>query len=215
MLERGTVDGDDPPTSSIVPAFVLGWEMPTPLYGFELLASPPPWLTPWAHQAGGYACAGVGLLGCALRLRDNLARLPAGALDLVSSFEALGEHAQGRVVARYDWLDRLDATSGEPYAAQERLRLEHALGELCDVPALHDGIEAFLRFESGPLDGFLGWVPAIVAPTERGSLVYTTDVHFTAAQSPFGLRELSQLESIGNALDRGYPRLYFLWENSD
>lgn len=182
---------DDNPTN--LPALVVGWQTGASL------AAPAPLLT-LDHQAGGFAITHhPRLVGRLLPFGANLDRLGPCAGRLHCALTLLGD-AGGLFPA----VDAVTGTRGGPLGgglvALERLVREH----LPALPALVDGVEAFVRL--APSD--LGWLAGWRCVTE----------------GPLGLEEGPALDGAGlealaawgrDAGLAGPPGAWLIWANCD
>lgn len=196
-------DADDrePPVSVVfaddhrplLPAFVLGWET----RGVE---TPPAPLLRLDHQAGGFAITHhPTFVGRVLPLSVNLDRLGPVAGRLHCALTLLDE-AGGLFPA----VDAVTGTRGGPLGgglvALERFVREHLPG----LPALVEGVEAFVRLAPTDSAWLLGWR--------------------CVTQGPLGLEEGPALDAAGlDALAgwgrgaglAGPPGVWLIWTNCD
>jgi uncharacterized protein (TIGR02996 family) len=222
-------------TDVILPAFVIGYELPLPKGHPDHLPSLPRWIVTIDQQAGGMCMSYPSVVGAVLRLEANLERGKKNLAHLVRGLKCMAEDPKIGVLKRdYPALSRLVATWGTEYTKDQLRDLENVLSANVWMPPLRNGIEAFIRCaECDPLAYFRGWRMLGCAIREgadsrRGSVYSLDESHcyyvddsnlsdlVLTDEDEFGPEVISVLEKV--PLECGTttrPSVFFLWENAD
>lgn len=124
-----------------LPAIVLGHEVSGERASLlEAVEDPPPWLTWWEHQYGGYACYHVNLAGIMLPF-EALPVSDESAEVIDEIWKLAGEPPKGRYNST-----KLAASLGKPYGAQQLSILNELMGRAFSLPPMR-GREAFVEFD--------------------------------------------------------------------
>ena len=141
-------------TNVILPAFVIGYELPLPSKNPDSLTDLPRWIVTLDQQAGGLSMSYPSVVGVVLRIEANLERGKKNLAHLVRGLKCMAEDPQVGILKRdYSVLSRLVATWGTEYTQADLRGLENLLSANMWMPPLRNGIEAFIRCaECDPLD---------------------------------------------------------------
>lgn len=219
-------------TDVILPAFVVGYELPLPRKNPDHLTGLPRWVVTLDQQAGGLSMSYPSVVGAVLRLEANLERGKKNLAHLVRGLKCMAQDPQVSVLKRdYPILSTLVATWGTDYTKDQLRDLENVLSASIWMPVIQNGIEAFVRcVDCDPLDYFRGWkmLGCTLRESRRGS-VYSldeshcyniddsnlSDLELTDGDE-FGQEAVNVLRQIGHQCDiPADPSVFFLWENSD
>ena len=225
-------------TGVFLPAFVVGYELPfgadnkeangrldrLPLDANLLVLD---------QQAGGYCMRYPSVAGAVLRLEANDGNGKRPFRDLVRAFRLMAEDPDlAALEAEFPTLRELVYTVGDPYTTVQLHRVQSFVRRFVELPAVENGIEAFVQLE--PCDVlyfFGGWQVlscGLVEPERRrGAYLEELSTRYRVEQSNVSdlvcgdsvvLDEglLARLTSLGAEIGRdGPPRVFLLWENSD
>jgi hypothetical protein len=221
-------------TDVILPAFVVGYELPLPQNDSNRMPDLPKWIVTLDQQAGGMCMSYPCVVGAVLRLEANLERGKRNLTHLVRGLKCMGEDPEEEVLRRdYPVLSNLVATWGTEYTQNQLRDLESVLSANLWMPPLRSGIEAFVRCaDCDPLDYFRGW--KMLGCTFRGVVsrrgsIYSLDEQHCyyvdgsnlsdltlTEEEEFGPEAVDVLRRIGRTCGApAGPRVFFLWENSD
>jgi hypothetical protein len=217
-------------TSAILPAFVIGYELPVP----DCPQPQAPWIVTVDHQAGGLAMSYPSVLGAVLRLQANRDRGKEDLAHLIRGFQCMAEDPDIDTLRQtYPVFSRLVLTRGNDYTKDELWDLRNVLGSYIRVPSPRAGLEAFLRFAPcDPLDYFRGWKvlrctlrtgnarrgSPYALPESEGYWVDDGNLTDLEMADDAVYDELSQQELVNLGAGPSQVRLpdvFFLWENSD
>lgn len=217
-------------TTILLPAFVLGFELPEDQTVHERLQrwrDSPDWIALYMQQAGGMAMFYPCVAGATLRFSDNVDRIREAAF-VIRGFQAMAEDPDYAVLARdYPALRRLTGTWGKACNSQELHSLQQFLGRFVDTPAVESGYEAFVRF--APCDllhYFLEWRMLQIHVGSQMREIYRDQPcpvlepgNFCDTQLSsdlvFNSNRLRDLDALGELIGQSQPRLFLLWENCD
>jgi hypothetical protein len=223
-------------TEVLLPAFVVGYELPLPEGDPEQLQGLPDWVVTIHQQAGGLAMSYPSVVGAVLRLDANRDRGKKDLAHLIRGLRCMAEGSDLGMLRRdYPLLRRLVQTSGRDYTKDQLRDLGNLLTANLWMPPLRGGLEAFLRLAPcNPLDYFRDWkllrcAPRRVTDTltgeERIGSHSQEAPHFDDGNlSELDLADASvydegcqgQLTALGAVLGANrLPDAFFLWENSD
>src|SRR5579859_2864543 len=146
-------------TDVILPAFVIGYELPIPESNPDHLPDLPRWLVTVDQQAGGMCMSYPSVVGAVLRLEANRDRAKKDLGRLIRGLKYMAEDPNVGLLKRdYPVLSRLVATWGGEYPKNDLRDLQNVLSAHVWMPPLASGIEAFIRSEAcDPLAYFNGW----------------------------------------------------------
>lgn len=221
-------------TDVILPAVVIGYELPLPAGNPDHLLSPPRWIVTVDQQAGGMCMCYPEVVGVVLRLEANRERGKKPLDHLIHGLKLMAEDPKVGVLKRdYPVLGRLIATWGGEYSDNDLRDLNNVLSASLRMSVLESGVEAFLRCAPcDPLDFFTGWkmlgCEIRQTGTRRGSIYAMEEEHcyyvddsslsdlLLTDEDEFGREACDVLSDIGKACGRDSgPDVFFLWENSD
>lgn len=221
-------------TGTILPAFVIGYELPQSAGPLMPPRELPPWIVTVDQQAGGLCMTYPSVVGAVLRLEANLDRGKMDLGRLIRGLRCMAEDPDMDTLRReYPVLGRLVLTHGNEYSKGELRDLGNILASHLWVPPLQGGIEAFLSFAPcDPLDCFCGWRVLRCAFRTEGPLwgsIYAFPDSDTFHVDESNLSDLDladdvvydgdrqrELMKLGEELARPEsPDVFFLWENSD
>jgi hypothetical protein len=221
-------------TDIILPAFMVGFELPLPDSSPDHLANLPPWIVTIDQQAGGMSMTYPSVVGCVLRLEANRDKGIKDLGHLIKGLKYMAEDPKIDLLKRdYTVLARLVASSGGSYSKAQLRDLQNVLSGCMWIPAIDSGIEAFIRCaECDPLSHFANWNMLEARLREEGSRsgsIYAlnqeqayyvecgnlSDLELTDA-APFDAEAMGVLVEHGRRCGATTgPRVFFLWENCD
>lgn len=221
-------------TDVILPAFVIGYELPLSRKNPDHLADLPRWIVTLDQQAGGMCMSYPSVVGTVLRLEANLERGKKNLAHLVRGMKCMAEDPKLGILKRdYLVLSRLVATWGTDYTNDQLRDLNNFLSANIWMPSVENGIEAFLRCaHCDPLDFFRGWKMlgcAVRAGNNRRGSIYSLDeshCYYVEAgnlsdltmtdDDEFGPEVMDVLGRFGQECGQSAgPAVFFLWENAD
>lgn len=217
-------------TGVILPAFVIGYEVPDgDAYDrVARWAASPDWVVALAQQAGGMAMRYPTVAGAVLRWADNPDRFRGDPDFLARGFRAMAEDPDLGLLGReYPVLRELVCTFGEDYSDRQLGRLGGLFERHLAIPPLESGFEAFVRLaRCDLLRHFAGWRALHVTVLSSFREVYANQDCPVAEQSNLdGLElrsgtaldetKLRELEHLGSLTGCSELRPFLLWENAD
>jgi len=220
-------------TECILPAFVVGYELPLPTDP-DRLPHLPRWLITLDQQAGGMAMSYPRVVGAVLRLEANQGRGKQSLKHLIRGLKCMAQDPQLKILQNdYPVLRRIVCSVGNEYTRAELGELEELLSSYLLMPAIQSGIEAFIRcVPCDPAQYFAGWkMLGCTLQDDTGSRasIYSKelDCYFADDSSisdlsltdedEFNAKTIESLVQLAITCGKttASPDVFLLWENAD
>jgi hypothetical protein len=208
------------PNYHLLPAFCIGYKLDwQQAQAVQSLPSGPDWIALHHHQAGGYSCAAIWVLGATLRLEANAEKGKRDLMVLIRDLRSIGEYSSAGNESDHPGLMRLAHTHGHEYGLEQMRILRNLLSHFLELPATDRGMEAFVTFEAGdPLAFFAGWRVMEAAGVSRKEpldedferIVPKDELLFSGETASQLVTTKAKVPGLSEALG-----IHLLWENSD